>query len=451
MEIRIPMPESVPLLPPGEEEMFAEKEKEQEEIYIPKKKKRGSGFFAAALLPALLVCAFGVYLLASCTHASKTSFTLSHEPSEKATLPHNAYLEGDELRGAFVASAFNIDFPSALTLGADELRAELDKIVQKAKENSLNTLFFQVSPYSDALWASSILPSSYLFTGTEGQTPPGGLDALSYLCEAAGKEGIAVYAWVNPMRITSGVLPESALAKTNPAVMHPEWTVRYDGQLYYDLGCPEARGLYARVCAEIVSGYDVRGIIFDDYFYPYPKEGQSFDDSASYEKYGDGRSLEDYRRASSTALVKECRDAIKAVRADALMGVAPFGIWRNDDGQNGGSQTLGFESYSGVFCDTLGMAKEGALDFIAPQIYWEKGNEHADFDTVCSWWSQALEDLDVKYCVSLAATNADTWGAGELVRQVEFARGMDNYAGCIFYSLGAIEREVTKCFSEKAE
>ena len=133
---------------------------------------------------------------------------------------------------------------------------------------------------------------------------------------------------------------------------------------------PEVRELIADGVREIIDGYDVDGILFDDYFYPYPEDGYEFDDSATFEKYGGGRELGDFRRESVNEMVRLVYETVKAADEGCRFGIAPFGIWRNDDGENGGSATRGLESYDEIYCDTLAWVRGGYVDYVAPQMYW---------------------------------------------------------------------------------
>ncbi len=63
--------------------------------------------------------------------------------------------EPDEMRGVWVASVYNIDFPSKQNLTSAQMKSELDDIVKTAKEAGLNTIFFQVRPCADSLYKLS--------------------------------------------------------------------------------------------------------------------------------------------------------------------------------------------------------------------------------------------------------------------------------------------------------
>ena len=223
-----------------------------------------------------------------------------------------------------------------------------------------------------------------------------------------------------------------------------------DGKLYFDAGIPEVRELVAAGVREIVEGYDVDGIIFDDYFYPYPEyeeEGDKktaieFDDMATYEKYGSAyESIGDFRRASVNDMIKRTYDAVKAVDPECLFGVAPFGIWQNDNGKNGGSATSGLSSYSAIYCDPLAWAEGGYVDYIAPQLYWRFSTKAAPYGTLVDWWNAVLDGKDVDLYICHAAYLYDTWEDIdlEMTRQIDYARSKLNYKGSILYGYAAID------------
>ena len=173
----------------------------------------------------------------------------------------------DEMNGVWIASISNIDFPSKPDLTKDELCRELDSIVENVAGAGLDTIFFQVRPSSDALYRSDIFPVSR-YISSDGKLT---LDTLDYLIKAAKKKDIKVHAWINPLRVAVGGTVED-LSAENPGRKNPSWCVKYsDGKIYYDCGLPEVRSLVAEGVREIVENYDVAGVVFDDYFYPYPQ------------------------------------------------------------------------------------------------------------------------------------------------------------------------------------
>lgn len=411
--------------------------------------------FAIILTMAVLISAFN-------TNTYVQAFTaLSDTNNAEETLAKSSE---EAICGIFIASVCNINFPTKPGLSADTLRAELDDIVSTCESVGINAIYFQVRPTADALYKSKIFPTSEYLTGKQGAPFQDGFDPLEYLLTAAHEKNITVHAWVNPLRVTTGTAAAprhniTILAENHPARINPDYAIAYaDGKLYFDCGNPDVRTLIAQSVAEIVTNYSVDGVIFDDYFYPYPvtdSDGKiaAFDDSDSFTKYGSGMTLEDWRRDNINKMVEACYTAIKSVRADCEFGVAPFGIWQNDNGANGGSQTAGLESYSAIYCDPTAWICGGYIDYIAPQIYWQFTNTTAPYATLVRWWNDAVSDSGVELLISHGVYNYDTWNnpENELKNQIDFAKSFAAYRGSILYGYAALKANSNGLFEEARE
>ena len=355
----------------------------------------------------------------------------------------------ESIRAVWIATVSNINYPTKRGLAKKELCEELDRIVERCASLGANAIFFQVRPCSDALYDSDIFPSSHYVSGERGKDADGGFDSLEYLIKAAKKANIDVHAWVNPVRVLPGSAKDPALhselTSDEPAARHPEWTVSYaDGKLYYNLGLPEVRTLIADGVYEIVQKYDVAGVVFDDYFYPYPVYASNgalaeFDDSAAYEKYGGGATLADFRRANVNALVRQCSGAVSRADNSCLFGVSPFGVWKNSEAA-GGSGTSGLESYSAIYCDTLAFAREGTVDYIAPQLYWSIDDASYGYASLVEWWNKALSGTNTLLvpCLAPYRYSDGDYKKGELTAQLKHARTLSLYAGCALYGYAAL-------------
>ncbi len=397
-----------------------------------------------AVYVALFVCAaMLIVFIKSVLQCGGETAARSDEQDSQGNISMSITNPNREIRGVWIASVYNINFPSSKNLSADNLMKELDDIVKTASANGLNTILFQVRPMCDALYKSSLFPVSAVVS--DDRILPDGLDPLAYIIEAAHAEDIAVYAWINPFRVTTGGADSmeaalEALPDTSPAKQNPEWCVFYNKQLLLNPGLPEVRKLVSDGVSEIVGGYSVDGIIFDDYFYPYPAEGETYDDSDAYALYGGGLELEDFRRESVNALVKECYSAVKACGTLCNFGVSPFGIWRNSSTDGNGSETSGLQAYDSLYCDALAWAKGGYVDFLAPQIYWQFTNERAPYETLLDWWNSSLDGTGVKLLISHGAYNSAEWGTeGEIERQVTAARQRLCYYGSLQYGYASIK------------
>ena len=411
----------------------------------------------------ILIYAAAVLLIVSAAVPLLLTFAggapLDAPPAPALDVPSADINAAEEMRALWIATVNNINFPSKKGLSSEKLAAELDDIVTFAAENGFNAIMFQVRPTADALYDSDLFPASKFVSGECGKAADNGFDCLGYLVTAAHAKHIAVHAWVNPLRVTSGskTYPQTditALPESSPARQHSEYVVAYaDGKLYFDAGQPYVRSLVAAGVKEICENYEVDGIIFDDYFYPYPQSGAEFGDGATYAEYGEGMSLADFRRDSVNTLVKLCYDAVKAVDEDILFGVSPFGIWQNDDGENGGSATKGLEAYESIYCDALAWARGGYVDYLAPQIYWTFETESAPFDVLAEWWCEALAGTGVKYYINHGVYRYAEGGManGEITKQLELSRSLDGCRGSMYYGYAALEANAGGVTDELAE
>lgn len=349
----------------------------------------------------------------------------------------------EEMRGVWVSSVYNLDYPSSPTTDPDKLRAETDEILDNCVKWGLNAVFLQVRPSGDALYKSDLFPWSKYLTGSVGTAPQGGFDPLEYWVKAAHKRGLELHAWINPYRITRSKDTEwNALPSTHPAKMNPDWVVKYsDGNYYFNPGIPEVRDLVTRGAVEIVQNYDVDGLHMDDYFYP----GTDFNDSATYQKYGSGFSnIADFRRDSVNQLIAQLDTAVHNIDPDIQFGISPSGIWANKSTDPRGSNTNGSEHYVSSYADSLYWIENGLVDYIIPQIYWEIGHKLADFSTLADWWNDAVAGSDVHLYIGMGAYRcADNptgvWTTTDpLFDSLAYLENKDNVGGCVFFRYGSI-------------
>ena len=345
----------------------------------------------------------------------------------------------DAMRGVWVSSVYNLDYPSTQTTDAAALKAEADAILDDCEDWGLNAVFLQVRPTSDALYDSDIFPWSRWLTGSQGEKPEKKFDPLAYWIEEAHDRGIELHAWINPYRITrAGATDWDNIDPESPAALHPEWVVAHEGNYYYDPGLPAVRELVIDGAVEIAKNYDVDGIHLDDYFYP----GSDFNDDETYARYGDGEDLSDWRRGNVDLLVEGLHDALK--KYDLEFGISPSGIWANQATDPRGSATGGSEHYVKSYADSLKWIREGWIDYIIPQIYWEIGHPLADFATLADWWEDAVEDTGVKLYIGMAAYRCTDASSGPWVTSDPLFEDLDYLAqndiaeGCVYFRYGSL-------------
>ena len=397
----------------------------------------------------MLTVLFAALVTGIVWHSAGSVFPFYLPPRDTHTEKSAAAAE--ETRAVWVATAYAIDYPSEPTADARVLRQRCTDILDTIEKSGCNTVYLQVRPACDALYPSRLFPWSKYLTGQCGKAPDDAFDPLQYWIEQAHARGLALHAWINPYRICAGQNAQAdfdALPTQSPARQHPAWVVRQENGCYFDPGIPEVRSLIADGVAEIVRTYDVDGIQFDDYFYPSP----DFDDTSSFAAYGNGKKPEDWRRDNVNDLVRTVSEIVhtQARRRDCVFGISPSGIWRNQSLQApNGSRTHGYEHYTSAYADSLAWIRNGWIDYICPQIYWEIGHDAADFDTLAHWWADQTRQTDVETIIGLAAyrigdgTSHAVWqsdGCGEIGRQLDLLRQLDGISGYALFSYRNLEQ-----------
>lgn len=351
--------------------------------------------------------------------------------------------EERKLRGLWVVTVLNLDYPSLPTADPEVLKSEGLAILDNALRMGINAVFLQVRPCSDALYPSAIFPWSRYLTGEQGTPPDDGFDPLEFWVREAHLRGMELHAWINPYRITREK-DYASLATDNPAKLFPDLAVQHgDGNWYFDPGNPEARALIIRGALEIAGRYDVDGIHLDDYFYP----GANFRDEETFRRHnplGIGN-REDWRRENVNILVRELGERLHETRPSLSFGVSPFGIWGNESTLPGGSSTTGNQSYFRHYADTRRWVVEGWVDYIAPQLYWEIGHKQADYAVLLSWWADVVRGTGVKLYIGMgdyrmvgAKAGSPWYGLDEIRRQLVLNGRTEEVDGEIHFRYGSI-------------
>ena len=291
-----------------------------------------------------------------------------------------------ELRGVWVATVLNIDWPSKAGLKPKAQKEEIDKQLDYFENLGFNAIFFQIRPNSNRLYRGTQEPWAEWLSGKQGKGP--WYDPLKSLIQASHKRGMELHAWINPYRVLldSSKVPKS---RKNLVKKHPEWIVHYGKGAVLDPGIPAVRTYIAEIIGELLQRYDLDGIHYDDYFYPYPYKGMPFPDEATFKKYGSGfENKADWRRNNVDALIKATNNAIISNRPRVKFGVSPFGVWRNIASDSLGSETrAGAPTFDSLYTDTRKWLQNGWVDYIAPQLYWSIGFAPAAYEVLANWWA----------------------------------------------------------------
>lgn len=330
-----------------------------------------------------------------------------------------------ELRGVWIASVENLDWPSSRTLSADAGRAELTQLVDSMADAGMNALFFQIRPESDALYASNLEPWSRYLSNQQGRNP--GWDPLEEIISLAHTRGLEVHAWMNPYRARTSAPVQ--YAANHVAVTLAASAVSYNGSVVMNPGVDAVREHVVDVVRDVLDHYDVDGVHFDDYFYPYPdSSGTPFPDTANYNAYrsdaglrlapdGGLMTLADWRRDNVNLLVREVMEVVEAEHPHVRFGISPFGIWKS------GQPVPGLSAYDAISCDAIAWLNNEWVDYVTPQLYWRESSAQ-QYSVLTAWWAARLNGrhLYPGHAIHRLLPSEQNWPVSEIEFQVENTR-----------------------------
>ncbi|NDP22160.1 MAG: family 10 glycosylhydrolase [Paludibacter sp.] len=347
-----------------------------------------------------------------------------------------------EMRAVWIATVANIDWPSQKNLTSKAQRDEMRTMLDGLAKNNINAVVMQIRPTADAFYPSALEPWSNWLTGKQGVKPNTYYDPLQFLIDEAHKRCIEVHVWLNPYRVTNSDKLD-ILSKDHLYYKNKDLFVKYGGKYYFNPGLDETREFLNRVVEDVVERYDIDAIHFDDYFYPYRVANEEFPDEASFRNNPRGfapNQKDDWRRNNVNLVIAELQQTIKSLKPWVEFGISPFGVWRNDTVDPRGSATrAGVQNYDDLYADILKWLKEGTIDYVVPQLYWEIGKKVADYEVLVKWWNDNSfgKNLYVGlYASQLGSAEAPAaWRKGnELVRQLNMNKQYPQIDGEVYFS-----------------
>lgn len=363
-------------------------------------------------------------------------------PKENGYLQPKPVSPSNEFRAAWIATVANIDWPSKGTTDPAKQRQEYIRMLDMHKRNGLNAVIVQVRPCADAFYPSPYEPWSEWLTGLQGRAPAPFYDPLKFMIEEAHKRGMEFHAWLNPYRAVFNI-QTSQVAKDHITKQFPDWFLNYGEKKYFDPGNKNAQQYVVNVVRDLVRRYDVDGVHFDDYFYPYRIPNKEFPDHKTFKVFGEGMTRDEWRRSNVDSIIRQLSLVIKEEKPWVKFGISPFGVWRNSDQDPRGSATkAGQTNYDDLYADILLWLKEGWIDYVAPQLYWEFGHKAAPFEVLLDWWSKNTYG---KHCyiglgIYRAGSNPAWRDRTQLPRMIEAVRNTPNMHGVIYFSSKSFEK-----------
>lgn len=323
----------------------------------------------------------------------------------------------DMMKAVFISY---IDYSSLKGKEVMEQKNIINEMVHNVSYFGFDTVILQVRAFSDAIYDSSYYPmSSVVSYDKDGKA----FDILSYFISVCDMNNISLYAWVNPYRISN----TNDVSKIDKNASYYKWLNTsligvFDNGIYLNPASSDVKDLIVSGVVEIASNYNVKGILFDDYFYP-----NDMIDLDSYELYKGNLSLEEYRVFNVNDLLKRCYDSIKEVNKDVFFGISPAG---NID-----------DNLSSRYLDIKGILNDKYLDFIIPQLYYGFLNESKPYTKTLEEWSSInVNNIDLYVALSIyksgmvdsyAGKGVNEWinNSDIIKRQVISSKGVKNYKG----------------------
>jgi len=347
-----------------------------------------------------------------------------------------------ELRAAWIATVANIDWPSSKRLDPATQRSEAIRILDNLSQDGFNAVFLQVRSAADAMYAKSSEPWSEWLTAEQGVGPQPFYDPLEFFISEAHKRGMELHAWLNPYRAVFD-RHKSSVAGNHITRRNPGWFFPYGKNLLFNPGIPGVRSYIIKIVSGLVRNYDIDGIHFDDYFYPYPEKRSKVDDEATFTQFGASfTTVANWRRNNIDLLVKELHDSIRVIKPWVKFGISPFGVWQNQSTDPQGSDTHGFSTYLNQFADSRKWIREGWVDYINPQIYFATTSSLVPYENLLTWWGQNRGERLVFSGIGAYKVGhyRGAWmDRTQIPLEVSISRQIPGVEGQVYYSARSIE------------
>ncbi len=358
--------------------------------------------------------------------------------------------DNQQFVGVWVATVKMLDYPSRRGLNSYQLKREFIEILDSCVAVGANNLFFQIRPEADAFYDSPYEPWSEWLTGQQGKAPSPYFDPLEFMITETHKRGLKFHAWINPFRAVATYQSANVL-DNHITKQHPEWFFNYGSNKYFDPGIPQVQDYIIKIIVDVVKRYNVDGIHFDDYFYPYPIKNSSREiieipDYQTFRKYNNGfTDIKFWRRDNINRFIERVHDTIKSINPEVEFGVSPCGVWRNISHDADGSKTRGLAAYDWIYADDVKWLKNKWVDYLAPQLYWNIGNTYADFETLAEWWNRHAFGVDLYVGLNIYAIDATrkkpSWGnPNQIPRQIRIAQSYPAFKGVILYRYSTLKK-----------
>ena len=292
-------------------------------------------------------------------------------------------------------------------LKSGNFKGEFLKATENLSTLNITDLFVHVRAFGDSLFNSEYFSLNPLAEEYD-------FDILECMINTCHNKKMRFHAWINPYRTKDGTFLDPSDTNVQSNII---------------------KGI-----KEILSGYSVDGIHFDDYFYP----ANSNDiDRESYAGYCESTpfplTLEDFRTANITSLISSVYNAVKLYNSEIVFSISPSASIEKNKTE--------------FFADVEDWCKNGYADLIIPQIYFgfDYPDEKYRFENLLEVWKSVKRAENVKLIIGLSAYKLGTaqepdckeWADGSdiLKKQTELCIADRDIDGVSYFSFSHLFNE----------
>lgn len=329
-----------------------------------------------------------------------------------------------EVRAVWLTTIYGLDWPGTAGTKATDMKMQQQEVctlLDRLEEANFNMVFVQVRVRGDVIYRSKIEPASKVFSGKYGVMPA--YDPLSFVIDACHKRGMECHAWFVTFPVGNERIVREQ-GKLSVVRRHPKLVKRHKGEWYLDPGQPETADYLLSLVKELVSGYDIDGIHFD--YIRYPEQAKSFPDKSLHAKYGQRKSLTEWRRENINRLVSRLYDQVKHLKPWVQVSSSPLGKYNRIERM----PDAGWTAYESVFQDPKQWMQQGKQDMVVPMMYYLHDNF---FPFVDNWVDNSNGRLFVPGLGAYRLEQKEgDWSLNDITDQIDYARASGG-AGCAFF------------------
>ncbi len=331
-----------------------------------------------------------------------------------------------EIRAVWLTTLNGLDWPStrATSFFTRQLQQqELCQILDRLKAINVNMVLLQTRVRGSVIYPSSIEPWDVALTGTYGQDP--GYDPLQFAITEAHRRGMELHAWIVTIPCFKQAVARQ-MGKKSVLQTHPDLCRRHSDMYYLDPGLPGTADYLVGICHEIVSRYDVDGIHFD--YIRYPEGAATFNDAATYKRYGNGRNKAAWRRDNITRIVRRIYEDTHSLKPWVRVSSSPVGKYADVSRFS----SRGWNARDAVHQDAEGWLRDGIHDILFPMMYFD-GDHFYPF--AADWQEQSFSrQVAPGLGIYFLSRSEKNWPLSIVQRQLSYLREQGLAGQCYFRS-----------------